>query len=64
MPRTGRPVLPEGEKKEKTFRIRMTDTEREAIDAAAAESGKSASEWSREVLAKAASRGKRAERSG
>lgn len=54
--RTGRPPLPESERKECTFRIRMTEEDRAAITAAASADEKKASEWAREILMKMASK--------
>ena len=52
--RTGRPPLPDSERKECTFRIRMTEEERAAITAAAQANDQKASEWARELLRKSA----------
>jgi len=52
MARTGRPPLDDVDRKEVTFRIRMTEEDRAAITAAALAAGKSDSEWAREMLLK------------
>ncbi len=57
----GRPPLPDDERKAHMFRIRMTQAERDEIDAAAGTQGEpSSSEWARSVLLKSARRAKRA----
>lgn len=48
--------MPESERKECTFRIRMTEEDRAAITAAANADEKKASEWAREILLKMASK--------
>lgn len=63
MGKMGRPPLPETERKECTFRIRMTEEDRAVIDAAAEAKKLSASEWAREILLKAATRNGKLERS-
>lgn len=48
----GRPKKPENESRENVLRIRLTDAEREAIDAAANTRGLETSTWARmELLA-------------
>lgn len=54
--RLGRPPLPEGEAKAKTFCLRLTAEERGAINAAAKRAGLRPSEWTRAALAAAARR--------
>ena len=56
MARTGRPPLPDTDRKGCTFRVRMTDEDKAVIDAAAVAADKAASEWAREILLKAATR--------
>jgi uncharacterized protein (DUF1778 family) len=56
MTKMGRPPLPEGERKAITFRIRMTESERQQIDRAAESENGSSSEWARNVLLRAARR--------
>lgn len=46
--------MPDAERKECTFRIRMTEEERAAITAAAESNDQTASEWARELLRKSA----------
>ena len=50
----GRPPKPEGEVKDVTFRIRMTRTEKDQLDRAAAVAGEDASAWARALLLRAA----------
>ena len=52
----GRPPLPDEQRKVHTFRIRMTDEDREQINRAAESQGEAASEWARQILLKAAKR--------
>jgi hypothetical protein len=49
-PRRGRPPLPKGTAKKSLLSVRLTREERRAIDQAADEAGKPASEWARELL--------------
>lgn len=56
MSKTGRPPLPDDERKECTFRIRMTEDDRAQIDKAANANEVAASEWARKVLLKAAAK--------
>ena len=58
----GRPPLPDDERKDKTFRIRVTAADRERFDAAAEKAGSTASEWAREILLRAAESGGRGSR--
>lgn len=60
MSKTGRPPLPDTERKAHMFRIRMTQAERDEIDRAAEANSEASSEWARQVLLKAA-RKKRSE---
>lgn len=46
--------MPDTERKECTFRVRMTEEERAAITAAAESNDQKASEWARDLLLKAA----------
>ena len=56
----GRPKKPEGEVRENILRIRLTDAERAALDAAALDRGEDTSTWARtELLALAARRPKK-----
>lgn len=48
-PRMGRPPLPEGMVKT-VFTVRVTEAERAAIMAAAADAGKPVTQWAREAL--------------
>lgn len=54
MSKTGRPPLPDVTRKEVTFRVRMTESDRAAIAKAAELNGKTDSEWARDVLLKIA----------
>jgi hypothetical protein len=55
--RMGRRPLPDEDRRDKPFRIRMTDEEREQVDSAAETAGDtSSSRWARRVLLKAAGR--------
>ncbi len=54
MSNAGRPPLPDEERKAHTFRIRMTDADRDEINAAAESAGVPSSEWARDVLLRAA----------
>ena len=55
--RMGRRPLSDEDRRDKPFRIRMTDEERQQVDSAAESAGdKSSSQWARRVLLKAASR--------
>lgn len=46
----GRPRLPKGEAKGRVLSVRLTATERAAVDAAAAGVSQSPSDWARRVL--------------
>lgn len=48
--RMGRPPLPEGTAKTIVLTLRVSEAERDAIEAAAAQAGKPTSQWVREVL--------------
>lgn len=53
--RMGRPPLPENQRRDKPLRIRLTDEEREKIDAAAEQAGYSSSSgWARDLLVESA----------
>lgn len=53
--RMGRKPLPDEERRDKPLRIRLTDAEREKIDAAAEQAGYSGSSgWARDLLVEAA----------
>ena len=54
-PKIGRPELPENEKRQ-VVSIRLSETERRAIELAAKVSGESTSRWIRRTLASAAGR--------
>lgn len=56
--RAGRPALAPEQRKRSTFSIRLTEAERDQIEAAASAVGvRSASDWARRVLLDAALRG-------
>jgi hypothetical protein len=50
MPRMGRPPLPEGAAKGVVFTLRLSETEREAVEAAAQRAGMPARKWARLAL--------------
>ena len=50
----GRPELPDGEKRDKTCRVRVNEDERAAIELAAKNAEMSMSEWARDTLLRAA----------
>ena len=53
--RMGRKPLPDDDRRDKPFRIRMTDEERSQVDAAAQAVGdNSSSRWARKILLEAA----------
>lgn len=52
----GRKPLAEEPKTDRPLRIRLTDAEREQLDAEAARRGKATSAWARELLLAAATR--------
>ena len=55
--RMGRKPLSDEDRRDKPFRIRMTDEERERVDSAAESAGESnSSRWARQVLVDAAER--------
>ena len=55
MARTGRPKLPSAKRKAGRIELRVTEAEREAMEAAAERAGKTLSEWLRDLAVKAAS---------
>ena len=57
--RTGRPKLPDDERKENVLRIRLSDGERQAIDAVAASQDQETSTWARDVLLALAKKGRK-----
>jgi hypothetical protein len=46
----GRPSFPEGQAKSVLFSLRLSQTERDAIERAAEAAGENASEWARRTL--------------
>jgi uncharacterized protein (DUF1778 family) len=56
MPRTGRPKKDPSERKAGFLNLRMSDAERELIDAAALKSSQKATTWAREALLSIASK--------
>lgn len=46
----GRPPLPEDEQRRQVLRVRLTDAELEALEAAAADAGEALSAYARRVL--------------
>jgi len=50
----GRPPKPKDKVRNVTFRIRVTQAERDSLDRAAAEGGEEASTWARALLLRAA----------
>lgn len=52
----GRPPKPKGEVKSVTFRVRMTEAERELIDRAAQAKGEDTSTWARAALVELATK--------
>ena len=50
----GRPAFPNGKAKTGVFAIRLSEDERDAIDAAAARAGMPVTQWAREALLAAA----------
>jgi uncharacterized protein (DUF1778 family) len=49
-PKVGRPPLPKGEARDVVFTLRLSESERDAIAAAAKEAGKPPTQWARELL--------------
>jgi uncharacterized protein (DUF1778 family) len=54
--RTGRPKLPAGKRKAGRIELRVTEAERQAMEAAAERAGKTLSDWLRDTAVKAARR--------
>jgi len=54
--RMGRPPKPPEHRKSSELRIRLTETDREALDEAAQSRGEETSTWARDILLKAAKR--------
>jgi uncharacterized protein (DUF1778 family) len=54
--RTGRPRFAEGKARGAPLSLRLTPSERAAVDAAAARAGRKLSDWCRDVLAAASRR--------